>query len=129
MGTMTLYTNHSNSRNTMICPMKVAFSSNIAGLRCEDGHSQSMMNQRRQRIGQSEIHRHPNSDEEIAVDEPEQQKHPRLQHGDELGLAPGCLEELRAHDADADTRSAGTEPDDQPDADRGIGLKGCYWVH
>ena len=39
-----------------------------------------------------------------------------------LGLPRGTLEKSRAHDADADTRSEGAEPDHQADSDSGVRL-------
>ncbi len=78
-----------------------------------------------QRVREREEHRERHADQERRVDEAGQQEHAGLQRGDQFRLAGGRLQELRAHDADADAGADGAQADDQAECDRGVALDLC----
>jgi len=65
----------------------------------------------------------PAKEVDLLIEEMEEElKKLRLELRDQLGLAAGGLEELRAHDADADAGADGAQADDDADAERRVGL-------
>ena len=113
----------------MICPMKVALMSMAAPGAQRQTVSISLRQRAEQRVGEREQHGQADADEERRVDEAGEQEHAALQHRGQLGLAGGGLEELRAHDADADAGADGAQADDEADAESDVTLNGCDRFH
>src|SRR5690606_20584713 len=78
---------------------------------------------------EGEEHRDGDADQERRVDETREQEHAAGEHRGQLGLTGSRLEELRAHDADAEAGADGAETDDDTEPKRGESLDGCDRFH
>src|SRR6185369_3511182 len=101
---------------TMACATSVKLRFMLSSAEC------ALAERRRERVGESEEHRDPQSDDERGVDQAEQQEHLALQRVGQFRLARGRLQEAAAHDAYADAGAGRAQADHQADADAGIGL-------
>src|SRR5581483_4295626 len=117
--------NQRSTSRTMNCPMKVALIESIELSPYEGAlRGAASVRCRYERIRVREEHRKSHTDQACGVDEAHRPEHLGLQDRNQLGLPSARLDELRGHDADADTGAGGAQADDEADRQGGVGLNG-----
>src|SRR5688572_23947343 len=118
-GQMNFMLNQTKTIIAIVCPISVRLKSIELLLPARSARGRRLLQLPDERVREGEEERDADADHRDRVEQRDDDKHLRLQHRRELGLACGTLEEAAAEQAHADADAQRAEADEDRDSNRG----------